>query len=167
MIKIASIERLPDQTRLRLRWPAVANTECDDLHAYTIVAIDGLKVVGYWVMRAPRIVRGSVRVESIFTFVTPRLRRKRIARRLWLAGVKRWKLTHIRARATSFEGASFLAGMIKPLEACGVSLDADFDTINPTFNAVHRTLAAWYRQNRGREQPDLSPARAVDPADLN
>jgi GNAT superfamily N-acetyltransferase len=77
---------------------------------YQEIAIVGDKVIGSWTYMLEWH-RGRVRINSGRTDVTPKYRRKGVARRLWFAGIDRWKPTRIEATISTDDGRDFLARM--------------------------------------------------------
>jgi hypothetical protein len=74
------------------------------------IAVVGDRVIGAWTYDVEWH-RGRARISSGRTDVTKKFQRKGVARRLWFAGIDRWKPSRIEAIISTDEGFSFLARM--------------------------------------------------------
>lgn len=78
---------------------------------YQEIAVVGDRVVGSWTYDL-HYERGRARIDSSRTDVTPRYRRKGVARALWFSAIRRWNPKSINATISTDEGRDFLARML-------------------------------------------------------
>lgn len=94
---------------------------------YSVVAIRGRRVVGYWMFTAHRI-SGRVHINSSYTYVMPALRRTGLAQRLWDVGIAAWKPETINVTVGSYAGYQFLRRAVARYARRGVWINVDDGT---------------------------------------
>lgn len=115
------------------------------------------QLIGRWEFHADRS-RGHTVIQSTHTWVSGRVRRQGIARKLWRAGVERWKPIRVSVSIGSWRGLEFLARMRAEL-AGATTLDVDYGKNGQKLPDGHRVDEWPHWPTRAAEELERELAR--------
>lgn len=145
-------------------------TSCERFQELAIVDD---RVIGSWKYVLERR-RGTWRIDSSYTEVMPRYRKKGVARSLWFSGIRRWEPSRISSMIGSDEGRTFLARMQAELAYYRPELmlwvkrrPEDQDTWDSHCEwAARKVLRKLGEQARAAKQVEAKPLKLLKGAEV-